>query len=299
MSILVGIDAGGTSTACAIERDGALAHASGAAANLRTLGAPAAAERILAMLHAALGEQRPDAIAIGAAGAGDPALAAALRERIEAAFAGTLVAVHDDALIALRAAVPSGDGAVLIAGTGSIAYAIVDERAVRAGGYGSMLGDEGSAFAIGRAALALALRVADGRAPADPFAAAIAQTIGADDGPALAARVLDSPDAIGSIAALAPLVIERASEGDRSATKIVQAAAIELSDLVKAVIKRADALSRDLPLLLAGGLLASNSLLSFLLETRLCADLPLLAVQRGGLAPVFGALSLARQSIVS
>lgn len=295
MSIFVGIDAGGSSTACVVERDGALAHANGLGANLRTVGVPVAAERIVALLRETLGAQQPDAIAIGAAGAGDATLAGALRERIEGAFDGARVAVHDDALIALRAAVPSGDGIVLVAGTGSIAYGVIDDRIVRAGGYGALLGDEGSAFAIGRAAVLLALRAADGRAPTDPFAAAIAAEIGASEGPAIAGRVLDASDTISAVASLAPLVVERASAGERSAAKIVQGAAMELCELVKAVVKRADAGARDLPLVLAGGLLETNSLLTYLIETRLNADLPLLATQRAALAPVFGALSLARR----
>jgi N-acetylglucosamine kinase-like BadF-type ATPase len=295
VSILVGVDAGGTSTACAIERDGELAHASGEAANVRTVGAEVASERIVSILRGSLGARVPDAVVIGAAGAGDETLARSLRERVASAFEGARVEVYDDALIALRASVPSGDGVVLIAGTGSIAYGMFGETTIRAGGYGSLLGDEGSAFAIGRAALALALRVADGRSPSDGFAESVASELGASGGPELAARVYESTDAVGAIAALAPMVLQRASDGDRSATKIVQGAAVDLVDMVKAVLRRADATQRELPLVMTGGLLANNSLLSYLIETRLTGDLPLLATQKSGLAPIFGALTLARR----
>lgn len=296
MSIFVGIDAGGSATDCMVERDGARAPFTGAAVNVRMLGVDRAADAIAQMLRVALQGQRADAIAVGAAGAGDPGVAAALRARLEAVCAPARVAVYDDAVIALRAAVPAGDGIVLIAGTGSIAYGVFGERVVRAGGYGPLLGDEGSGFAIGRSALSLALRALDGRAPHDPLVDALCAELDARDPSAMLARIHAGGDPVASMAALAPLIVERASAGERSASKIVQAAALELTDLVKAVVKRADASGNDLPLVFAGGLLARNTLLSFLIETRLTADLPMLAAVKSPPSPVLGALALARQT---
>ena len=110
--------------------------------------------RTLAALH----DDAFDALVVGAAGAGDTVIASALESALRAYFPRGTIVVHDDAEIALRAAVPHGDGVVLIAGTGSIAYARVGEEVHRAGGYGYLLGDDGSGFAIGRAALAQMLR---------------------------------------------------------------------------------------------------------------------------------------------
>lgn len=295
MSIIVGIDAGGSATECAIERNGALSHASGEPANVRTLGAQAAAARLTAALRSTLGEERPDAIVVGAAGAGDPHLAQALEQSLRSIFTGARVAVHDDAAIALRAAVPGGDGIVLIAGTGSIACGIFGERVVRAGGYGALVGDEGSGFAIGRASIALALRAMDGRAPRDAFTDAIAAQLGAANTYEALAALYAQGEPIAAIASFARTAIERANDGDRSASKIVQAAAVELAELVKAVVRRADAAGREVPLVFSGGLLAENSLLTYLIETRLSADLPLLAPVKGAPAAVFGALTLARR----
>jgi N-acetylglucosamine kinase-like BadF-type ATPase len=270
-------------------------HAAGEAANVRSAGVDTAAERIVTAIRSALGSRAPDAVVVGAAGAGDAAVAAMLRERISASFQGARVAVYDDALIALRASVPSGDGIVLIAGTGSIAYGTFGERTVRAGGYGSLIGDEGSAFAIGRAALAVALRAADGRGVLDDFSRDVMEQLDAFDGPALASRMYDSADPVTAIAALAPMVLQRAGDGNRSAAKIVQSAAVDLFELVKAVLRRADATAREVPLVLAGGLLASNSLLTYLIETRVNGDMPAVVPQKTGLAPVFGALAIARR----
>jgi N-acetylglucosamine kinase-like BadF-type ATPase len=296
--LLIGIDAGGTSTVCAVERDGAVAQSAGAPVNLRTLGAERAAQRIAETIGEAAGTQAIDAVAIGAAGASESSLAQALAAYLRARFPRTRIAVYDDALIALRAGVPAGDGMVLIAGTGSVAYGIFGDRVVRAGGYGPLLGDEGSGFAIGRAALALTLRGMDGRAPADALGAAVAAAIGARDAAGLLARVHEGGEPVAAIAALAPLVVERAGSGERSASKIIQAAALDLSEMVKAVVK-ASGVAEELPLVFAGGLLAANSLLSFLIETRLGSDLPMLAPVKSPPAPVFGALAIAREAVAS
>ena len=97
--------------------------------------------------------ESPSAIGIGVAGAGDERVAAQLRASLSRSFPGVRIALSHDARIALRAALPEGDGLVLIAGTGSIAYAEIGEATFSAGGYGYLLGDKGSGYAIGAAAL--------------------------------------------------------------------------------------------------------------------------------------------------
>jgi N-acetylglucosamine kinase-like BadF-type ATPase len=90
-------------------------------------------------------------------------------------------------------------------------------------------------------------------------------------------------------------VLELAQAGERSATKIVQTAALGLGDLVKSVIKRADLLGEAVPIVLAGGLLQSNSLLTYLLETRLLNEHPNMPVSKLDAEPCMGALSQARE----
>jgi len=293
--VLVGVDAGGTSIECAIERDGRSIRRRGEPANVRVAGVARAAERIAAAVRGELHDEPFAALAVGAAGAGDPAVARALETALREHFASGAIAVCDDAEIALRAGVPDGDGAVLIAGTGSITYARVGERSYRAGGYGYLLGDDGSGFAIGRSALAQLLRSYDERVGREPLFEAIEAHLDAADARAVLARVYRSEDAPATIAALAPLVIERASAGERLASKIVQSAASELVELVKALVGMAHIAARELPLVYAGGLFAENSLLTFLVETRITADLPLLQSVKPAPPPVQGALELARR----
>lgn len=294
MSIIVGVDAGGTAIECLVERPEGVVHSRGAAANARTAGVDRAAQRIAQAVQSALDGLGADALAVGAAGAGDPAVMQALERALRGYFPNAALAVYDDAAIALRAAVPHGDGIVLIAGTGSIAYASVGGVAHRAGGYGYLLGDDGSGFSIGRAAISSVLRSYDARVPREPLFDAIEERLGASNAQSLLSSVYRAEDTVTQVASVAPLVIERASAGERTATKIVQSAANELVDLVKAVVRLGQAGSSEMPLALCGGLFAENSLLTYLVETRLAADLPLLSPLRAVASPAHGALELAR-----
>ena len=295
MPIFVGVDAGGTSIECVVEHNGEVRTARGEAANVRTAGVARAAERIAATVRTASRGDAFDALAAGAAGAGDFVLARALEAALREYFPGAAVAVFDDAEIALRAAVPLGDGSVLIAGTGSIAYAHIGEATHRAGGYGHLLGDDGSGFAIGRAALAHVLRWYDGRAAHSELFDAISAQLGVQDAQGLLRCVYGEPHPVAIVASVAPLVLDRAGAGDRLANKIVQAAALELVELLKALVRAAKIEAHEIPLVFAGGLFAQNSLLSYLVETRLLADLPLLHPIKSPPPPVHGALELARR----
>ena len=295
MPIFVGVDAGASATECFVERDGSIDAAQGDGVNVRTVGVKLAAERIAATVRRGLRGAAFNALVVGAAGAGDFALARALEAALRERFPQGAIAVCDDAEIALRAGVPQGDGVVLIAGTGSIAYARIGQDAHRAGGYGHLLGDDGSGFAIGRAALAQTLRWYDGRVGHSELFDAISKHFQARDAQELLQRVYAEPHPAAIVASVAPLVLERAGAGERAANKIVQAAALELVELLKALVRRAQIESRELPLVFAGGLFAENSLLSYLVETRVLADLPLLQPVKAPPSPAAGALELARR----
>jgi N-acetylglucosamine kinase-like BadF-type ATPase len=292
--ICIGVDAGGTSTHVALSKNGVLARETRAgAANATTIGVDAAAATIIAAVGELLGGAQPDAIHVGAAGAGRRATAEGLRARVAAAFPAARVTAGDDAAIALRAAIPHGDGAVLIAGTGSVAYAVHGERAERRGGLGHLAGDEGSAFWIGLQAVKLYGRVLDGRATADETTALVADALGASDRERFIAALYDAPLEPAAIASVAPAILALAGSGNRASAKIVQQAAQELGDLVRAVLKAVALNDASPAVAFAGGLLRENSLLSFLLETRLIGDVPGIAIVKSTADPVHGALRMA------
>jgi N-acetylglucosamine kinase-like BadF-type ATPase len=292
--IAVGVDAGGTATVAAASRNGLpFGQATGPAANAVTAGVGAAGETIIATVCAALGGERPDSIHVGAAGAARDQIARGLEALLVQAFPGVRAAAGHDAEIALRSAVAAGPGVVLVAGTGSVAYA--ENGPVRAlvGGHGHLIGDEGSAFAIGMAAIRLYARVLDGRAAPDETTDLVARVLQAGDRGSLHAALYDRRPAPSTIAALAPSIIAFAGKGNRASTKLVQEAARDLGDVLKAATRSAGFGDATPPIVLAGGLLRENSLLTFLLETRITGDFTGAEIRRAGVEPVGGALRLA------
>jgi N-acetylglucosamine kinase-like BadF-type ATPase len=295
VSLVVGIDAGGTTTTAVAARDGEIVGtAVGEGANLRVRGIDASAEAIAGVAMRALGGAQPHALFVGAAGAGRADIERDLQRALARRFEHASIGVSDDARIALRAGVPAGDGAAVIAGTGSIVYAEIGEQHCRGGGYGYLLGDEGSGFAIGNAAVRVLLRSYDGRAQPDALTRRIEAELGVGDAQGVIARVYGSQAPVRELAALAPIVLEVAQNGERSATKIVQSAALELFELLRATLRRCEAADRALPVVLAGGLLANNSLLTYLLETRVMNEMPHVELRKSVPSPEFGALALAR-----
>lgn len=275
--IAVGVDAGGTSTVAALARGATFERCvTGEPANASSRGVAVAAAAIVNTVRAVCAGEVPDAIVVGAAGAGRSSIANKIAEALRGEFpALTALSIGDDARIALRASIPDDAGVVLVAGTGSVAYAENGERRARVGGAGYLLGDEGSAFAIGFSAVRLLVRAFDGRVRSDETTELVKRTFACADRDQLletiyGTQMLD----VARIAALAPSIIAFAGKGNRAATKIVQVAAGELADLVKAAAVQVGLADASPPVALAGGLFRENSLLSLLVETRLTGDIP-------------------------
>lgn len=286
MPVVIGVDAGGSKIAA---RSDTRAHLLvDGDANARRIGAGAVAEKILRIVNDVANGEPVDALFVGAAGAGDPAIAAALKAALRRRLPCAKIGVSDDAHIALRAAIPEGDGIVLVAGTGSIAYAEIGGRTYRCGGHGAMLGDEGSGFAIGAAAIRLALQASDGRVRRDTLVREIEEHFGG-------ARWVERARAsdVAGIASVAPIVMRLADAEKRSSMQIIQHAATDLFALVKSLVEAAGAGNAELPLVLGGSLLEQKSRLTRLLGIRLRSDLPSLRIVPQN-DPAIGALAEAR-----
>ena len=293
--IAVGVDAGATSTDVAVSINGRFDHVAQAGpANPTTLGADAVAATIVEAVLRATGGEEPDALYVGAAGAGRQKMAEHLERALRLSFSNTKhVVVGGDVETALRAAIPEGPGIVLIAGTGSVAYAENGEKVVRVGGYGYLAGDEGSAYAIGFAAIKQLTRVYDGRARADETSALVERVLGCHDRDELIAVLYEQPVAVPKIAGMAPSIIAFAGKGNRSSTTIVQTAAEDLGELVKFAAGLADLALSSPAVALAGGLLRENSLLTTLLEARVGDEVPGARIVRASDDPVRAALRFA------
>ena len=146
-----------------------------------------------------------------------------------------------------------GDPAiVVIAGTGSIAYGCSAEGFTRVGGWGPLLGDEGSGYALGRRALQTAARMADGRMEENiGFLAEILRFYGVETAHKLISAV-NGADSREKIAACARAVCSLAEAGDPTAACLLAESADELALLIETTRRKAG--GQDWPVVLSGGL---------------------------------------------
>lgn len=265
--LIIGIDAGGTKTICLLARADngeVIGRGVGGPGNIRAVGEERVEQSLITAIDAACtaaGQTREEcplvATVIGAAGAAradDQVLVEAILRRV---IAAKHYGVTNDAAIALRAALPTGTGVLLISGTGSIGYGrSVSGAEVRAGGWGYLLDDAGSAYAVGLAGLAAVLRAHDGRDPATALRQLLltAWELTAPEG--IISRIYQQPPPREAVAALGPLVLTAAQTGDEVAQQIVTTAGIALGDLTAATIRQlGTAPEAMVPLVTDGGFL--------------------------------------------
>ena len=258
---VIGIDGGGTKTRVAVcAPDGTLLRRETLGAfNLSAIGEDGFRRRTEEIL-ALCGDMRGcGAICVGGAGVSGAAAGEILRAELAAhGFAGKLLLCGDHE-IALAGAMQT-PGCVLIAGTGSVCYGKnAAGEAFRCGGGGHIIDDPGSGYTLGRDALAAALRTEDGRLSENALHAAVMDAVGGHDIQGIFDFVYFSRRGKSDIAALAPLVLRCAEQGDAVSLAILHRGATELARLVSAVTGRLG-LDKKSPCALAGGLLAENNI---------------------------------------
>lgn len=279
MRYVVGVDGGGTKTEAWLAAwDGAvLARIRGGGANPNVIGVEEAAATVASVVDAARAKARleggPQAVAVGLAGASLPSVRQALRDALAGRLGGSRLLVHHDAFCALAASTGGRAGAVLIAGTGSVAYGRDEEGGeALVGGWGHLFGDEGSGFAIGRAALQAAARAWDGRGPETALAGRILRELGLETARELTRRLyVERPWSVPQVAALAPWVAEEAEAGDETAARILEEAAGDLTAHLAALLNALRYRTAPVLVGLSGGLMTPGSLLRSLVEKRLAA----------------------------
>jgi len=207
------------------------------------------------------------------------------------------VVVDTDAAIALVDAFGNGPGIIVIAGTGSVAYGRAnDGTRARCGGWGTVIGDEGSGAWLARRALSVVAAAADGREGPTALTGSI-----------LTAAEIRSPEDLvawsiaastKSLAALAPVVMATASAGDPRAIALVSLAAEELVVHVRALALRLFGDERAaIPVAFSGGLLHKGTLLRKKLEQRTRSAVPGAQIRSAEIIPARGAVRAAIQRI--
>jgi N-acetylglucosamine kinase-like BadF-type ATPase len=239
------------------ERGEVLAEARRGGANLQASGELEVEKVLHEVMEEAIGDHqvRPAAICLGIAGVDRPDDARVVQAIMRRIGYQARVLVVNDALVALEAGAPGAPGVVLIAGTGSIAYGRNDQnQAARAGGWGYMLGDEGSGYWIGRAALRAVLREADRRGPKTQLTGLLLHYYGVARAQDLIAQVYHGSLRPAAIAALAQCVQGAFSDGDAVAIGILRGAADQLESAALSVARRLEMMGGPFPFVLAGGI---------------------------------------------
>jgi len=243
-----------------------------------------------------VGARSVEALCAGVAGVGRSTIhrkiLAALRETVPA----RRYLLTTDAAIVLQSVFRKQPGVVVISGTGSIAYGRDGRgRTLRSGGWGSVFDDTGSGYDLGRKAVAAALRDFDGRGQQTALREAVPEALKIGSITQVAAREWAPHE----IAALFPVVLRVAREGDRVARRLCGEAGRDLAEMAVALLKQLGAGRRGLPVVCAGGVFSASASVrrSFarhlrqLLEKEKLA--PVAGVNLMQREPVEGALELA------
>lgn len=255
---VLGIDAGGTKTVCLLAdaRGSILAEGRGPGANLHLAGELGVEKVLHEVMALALADRMvtPAAICLGIAGVDRDDEAATVRALMRRICHNTRVLVVNDALIALVAGARNAPGIVIIAGTGSIVYGRnAAGESARAGGWGHMVGDEGSGYWIGREAVAAVMRAADGRGPRTRLTDEILAHFRVGDASRLPRIVYDREVPRMNVAALGPIIQGVAAAGDTVAIRILERAAEELVLAAQSVATRLEMRGDAFSFHLAGG----------------------------------------------
>ncbi|MEO8734899.1 MAG: BadF/BadG/BcrA/BcrD ATPase family protein [Edaphobacter sp.] len=302
MKYFLGLDIGGTKTACALaDENRILGRAKAGSAKVLRVGKPEAAVHLREALEAVAAESGValadvTASCIGTSGASIPDVTDWLREQMAMQVGGTLTLVGDE-VITLDAAFPGEPGVIVIAGTGS--NVIGRSRSgwtTHAGGWGPALGDEGSGSVLGQQALRSA------------FA-----EINAGEEPLLLHRVLEHlglrtkddlvavANTLGfAFASLMPVIVQAARDGDHVAQTTLQRGGEELAGLVLHVIgrlaKTEPGIENELKIAYTGSILENVVEVSDSMQRILLKAYPRLEFVPGTVDSVEGAVYHARRS---
>jgi len=299
MSYSLGFDGGGTKTHCVLldgsgtvigEGRGGPANPlrSGYDASFYSLRESAAA----ALARANIQPSQISAVHAGLAGAGRRNVVRRVLVFLAQEFPSALAQVSTDYEIALEAAAGPGPGIVLIAGTGSVAFGrnAAGETA-RAGGHGPWIGDEGSAFEIGRRGVSAVARNRDLDAPASVLPEMVSAALDCPDWDELLLRIANNPDDV--FPKLFPVVAAAANSEDSAAKEIMFASAIGLGNLAMVVIRRLGMKDQEFPLVKCGGVFGKCQMLDALLDSVLVSGALRANISRLETSPAVGAARMA------
>lgn len=266
MKYFIGIDGGGTKTALKLsdENRNLILTNEGGACNINSMGKDSVEKMLNDLINDTLNKANISlediaAMCIGTAGVDRKEDKKIFHDMIKGfGFKGKFI-VTNDAEIALFGGVGGEEGIILISGTGSICYGRNKEGKVkRAGGWGHIIGDEGSGYYIGISAINHIGREHDGIEEKTIMSDLILKHLNLKSAEGLIEYVYRSGAGKAEIASLARFVDEAYKNGDNIARGILLKAASELFMCCKAVIQTLNLENREVFLALNGSVVVNN-----------------------------------------
>lgn len=297
---IIGIDGGGTSTQGALSNGkDVIAKAEVGATNYHNIGKDEAKGRFQLLLNqlvdiAAISLDQVDGICLGGAGIDSFTDELIVRHLFrEIGFAGELIVVND-AVTALVGGNASLSGAVLIAGTGSIAYGQMNNKTARCGGWGHLIDDGGSGYDLGISALKAIMEASDGRESQTLLWQSIKDHLRIDREDDIIHFLYNSETGKEKIAALAPYVIQLADR-DQVAQKIVDASVQKLVAMIGGLCKQLEV--DQFSLSVAGSVLIKSEAYRTKLKEALDRNYPDVELHLPKAGPVEGALMIMKNHL--
>jgi N-acetylglucosamine kinase-like BadF-type ATPase len=305
---LLGVDGGGSTTHAWLAEPGCRVLGRGVSgpSNAKAVGLEAAQSSIDVAIRSAFDDAglprgAVDVACFGLAGFGRPEDRSIVRQWAENAGWAKCILNANDGDLVVAAGTPHGWGVGVIAGTGSIAVGRTpDGRTARAGGWGHLIGDEGSAYAVVLHALRLVARRADGREASrpgrDPLTERLCAALDTDNVSQIVTKLYAPQFDRARIAALAPEVLAACAAAPEMARRLLVPAGIALAEMVAAVARSLGWLAGELPLAVAGSFLLAAPIVLESMINRLTQHDYQSSVARVS-EPVRGALMLAERRL--
>jgi N-acetylglucosamine kinase-like BadF-type ATPase len=298
MRCVLGFDGGGTKTECVLmdESRRILARSHSGPSNPLRVGFDAAASALQESAQRAAKSANVEnpiivALCAGLAGTSQPDAATKVHEALANVFPETKIRILTDLSLALEST-GQRPSIVLVAGTGSACIGWdAQGRISRSGGHGPLLGDQGSAYDIGRQAILSALRSRDRTANDVPLGSQILRQLGCATWHELQNRTRTSADEV--FPRVFPVVTAAAEAGDDLARNLLRNAAQELAGLVETLVERLRLRETSFPLAKTGGMIGRSQFFDAELDSRLNQAAPQAKIGSLPISPAEAAARLA------
>jgi N-acetylglucosamine kinase-like BadF-type ATPase len=299
MKYFIGIDGGGTKTDCIITDWNYNPLFSTKSGPLNVLSSPPAesSRTIIKLINTCLFElkisfEQVECIGIGAAGAGRIEDANNLEKALKYHIPQSIkLKIMTDAEAALEGAFNGGPGSILISGTGSIIFGKdLSGKIYRCGGYGRIIGDEGSGYLIGKKGLITAAKEFDGRGEKSSITDLLKNRY----------KINSLKDIINAvykndidIAALVPIILASAGNDDKAALKIIDEETDELIGLILCMLKKLD--DEIAEICFSGSLISTVNIFSITLRNKLAHSYKMIKIKEPLFPPAMGAIFIAKE----